>query len=320
MSQTGLSLKRTGRSVNDFVDSNDTLRDALQSMDVPRQTSSHSINDTYTGTGTGSGFPQTSEVPPPPLNKFGILDPAIFDAMASALVDGAITQNAAAGTIAGENSGDKGTESDKLKEDFRKELRRLAVLKSYRVIGSSAGQNPSYERLISLTSRVFKVPIAYISVIDTEKQHYLAARGLSVSSPSSTPRQGSICAYAMSTDDDLLVIPDLTKHQLFSSHEMVVGAPYLRFYASAPLICPEKYRLGTLCILDTAPRPEGLPLNMKQNLREIADMVVDVMVEEVSLFDFVVVVVVAIYDVFSCDETLFVGFDLFSPSSFFYLN
>ena len=283
MSQKGLSLTRTGRSVNDFVDSNDTLRDALQSMGVSRETASHSINDPYMGTGTGAAFPQTSEVPPPPLNKLGRLDPAIFDAMASALVNGATAPNEAAGKNAGAKSGGNGAESDVLKEDFRKELRRLAVLKSYRVIGSSAGQNPSYERLISLTSRVFKVPIAYISVIDTEKQHYLAARGLSVSSPSSTPRQGSICAYAMSTDDDLLVIPDLTKHQLFSSHEMVVDAPYLRFYASAPLICPEKYRLGTLCILDTAPRPEGLPLNMKQNLREIADMVVDVMVEEVSL-------------------------------------
>mmetsp|Transcript_30035 Transcript_30035/g.72920 ORF Transcript_30035/g.72920 Transcript_30035/m.72920 type:complete len:952 (+) Transcript_30035:145-3000(+) len=279
MSQTGLSSKRTSRSVNDFVDSDGTLRDALQAMDVPRKTASHSINDPSMDTGTGTGFPDSS-IAPPPLNQLGVVDPAIFDAMAAAVIDGVTTQKAAAGTAGDANSAGKGTESDALKEDFRKELRRLAVLKSYRVIGSSAGQNPSYERLISLTSRVFKIPIAYISVIDTEKQHYLASRGLGGSSPSSTPRQGSICAYAMSTDDDLLVIPDLTKHPLFSSHEMVVDVPYLRFYASVPLICPEKYRLGTLCILDTAPRPEGLSLNMKQNLREIADMVMDVMVEE----------------------------------------
>ena len=36
--------------------------------------------------------------------------------------------------------------------------------------------------------------------------------------------------------------------------------------------------MGTFCIIDSKPRPQGLSLNEKQNLRELADMVMDTMV------------------------------------------
>ena len=59
---------------------------------------------------------------------------------------------------------------------------------------------------------------------------------------------------------------------------LVTGAPYIRFYAGVPLLSPEGYKLGTFCIIDSKPRPEGLSLNEKQNLRELAAMAVDLMV------------------------------------------
>jgi CheY-like chemotaxis protein/signal transduction histidine kinase len=167
---------------------------------------------------------------------------------------------------------------DSVKQAMETELRRLAVLKSYRVIGS--GRNPAYERLVSLTSRIFKAPIAYVSVLDLSKQHLLAARGLGAMAKNETGRESSFCSHIVDGEQDIMVISDLTKDEQFKDHENVVGLPHLRFYAAAPLVCPEGYRLGTLCVLDTEPRPQGLSLDMKQNLREIADMVMDVMVEE----------------------------------------
>jgi CheY-like chemotaxis protein len=164
------------------------------------------------------------------------------------------------------------------KKAMETELRRLAVLKSYRVIGS--GQNAAYERLVSLTSRIFKAPIVYVSVLDLAKQHLLAARGLGAMTSSENERDMSICPHLVDSDHDILVIPDLTADEQFKDHHNVKGVPHLRFFAGSPLICPEGYRLGTLCVLDTEPRLEGLSLDMKQNLREIADMVMDVMVEE----------------------------------------
>jgi len=159
--------------------------------------------------------------------------------------------------------------------DIEAELRRLAVLKSYRLVGSS--KNPSLERLISMASRIMRCPMAKVNVIDLGKVHFLASRGLGESLD--TPRKTSISAHAIISKLDLLIVPDLLKDERFQGHPQVQGPPRMRFYAAAPLQCPEGYRLGTLSIMDTEPRPFGLTLDEKQSLRELADMVMDVMVE-----------------------------------------
>lgn len=261
MSQLGLNRKRSSRSVNDF-DSSDALRGALQSMEWSSTTShSGSLSSAKNATWDVSSF---AAKPPRQLK----VDAAIIDTVAEIGLYGASTTLK---KVCGDTD-------SALKVDMENELRRLAVLKSYRLVGS--GHHPAYERLVSFASRVFKVPIAFVSVIDLENQHYLASRGLGPMDTAGS-RHGSICASTISSDSDLLVIPDLTKHEVFYKHENVVEAPHLRFYASAPLVCPENFRLGTICILDTKPRPEGLSLDMKQNLREIADMIMETMVEEV---------------------------------------
>lgn len=185
-----------------------------------------------------------------------------------------------------EEVGDMEVEGDEelMREAMETELRRLAVLKSYRVVGS--GRNAAYERLVSLASRIFKAPISYITIIDLATSHILAARGLGAMADNEYERKSSLCARTITCKDEHLVIPDLTKDDQFKDHSNVVGLPNLRFYAAAPLVSPEGYRLGTICVLDTIARPEGLSLDMMQNLREIAGMVVDVMVEERERMNF----------------------------------
>jgi GAF domain-containing protein len=175
-------------------------------------------------------------------------------------------------------------DEERMKEAMETELRRLAVLKSYRVVGS--GRNAAYERLVSLASRIFKAPISYITIIDLATSHILAARGLGAMADNEYKRKSSICARTITSKEEHLVIPDLTEDNQFKDHKNVLGLPNLRFYAAAPLVCPEGYRLGTICVLDTVPRPEGLSLDMMQNLREIAGMVIDVMVEERERMNF----------------------------------
>jgi CheY-like chemotaxis protein len=119
--------------------------------------------------------------------------------------------------------------------------------------------------------------MAQVSVIDLGRTHYLASRGIGDSQDH--PRKTSICAHAIISKLDLLVIPDLEKDERFKDHHSVIGHPHIRFYAAAPLNCPEGYKLGTLSIMDTKPRPGGLTLGEKQSFREITDMVMDVMVE-----------------------------------------
>jgi len=77
----------------------------------------------------------------------------------------------------------------------------------------------------------------------------------------------------------MLIIPDATKDFRFHNHPAVIGEPHVRFYAGCPLLCPEGFKLGTLCIVDTVPRPQGLSDDQKQTLKDLADMVIKVMVD-----------------------------------------
>jgi GAF domain-containing protein len=53
---------------------------------------------------------------------------------------------------------------------------------------------------------------------------------------------------------DLLIVPDLRADDRFRELSYVAGEPYCRFYAGMPLINPEGYALGTLCVVDFKPR------------------------------------------------------------------
>jgi len=256
------------RSVNDFSGNTRALRGALSNM---RQQPA-AIRNTPWEVATKLSQPRYER------RK---TDPSIIDAIGTDLQnsnDLPLLKSVVGGGTKGGKPSDTAMDEESMKEAMEIELRRLAVLKSYRILGS--GRNAAYERLVSLASRIFKAPISYISVIDLEKGHILASRGLGAMAKNEHERESSICARTVISTDDHLVIPNLTENDEFKDHDNVVGLPNLRFYAAAPLVCPEGYRLGTICVLDTEPRPKGLSLDMIQNLREIAGMIMDVMVEE----------------------------------------
>ena len=93
-----------------------------------------------------------------------------------------------------------------------------------------------------------------------------------------TPRNVAFCAHTIRSKLDLFIVPDATADERFKNNALVTGEPNIRFYAGAPLITPEGYRLGTLCIIDNKIRPEGLNLTEKQNFREMAGIVMDALV------------------------------------------
>jgi len=160
-------------------------------------------------------------------------------------------------------------------QTLEEELKRLQVLKSYLILDSE--REASFERLTGLAARMFHVPIALVSLVDLGRQWFMSNRGLG--DTRETPRKFAFCAHTIISKEDLLIVKDASKDPRFKENPLVTGPPHIRFYGGAPLLCPEGYKLGTLCIIDSKTRTEGLSLEEKQNLRELASLVVDAMVQ-----------------------------------------
>ncbi|KAI2490558.1 hypothetical protein MHU86_24011 [Fragilaria crotonensis] len=156
------------------------------------------------------------------------------------------------------------------------ELNRLLVLKNYLIL-DSAEREAKFERLTGLAARIFHAPIALVSVVDLGRQWFMSTKGLG--DAKEVPRNLTFCAHVIVSTEDVLVVPDATKDPRFRYNPFVTGPGHVRFYAGAPLVCPEGYRLGTLCVVDTEVRPEGLNPDERQTLRDLAALAVDAMVE-----------------------------------------
>jgi signal transduction histidine kinase len=91
------------------------------------------------------------------------------------------------------------------------------------------------------------------------------------------------CKETVMAKAKCVVVPDLTKDARFCNNVTVLNPPYSRFYASVPLMSPEGFKLGTLCIIDTVVRPHGLSTDHVKILCDLADTTVKVMVDRRAL-------------------------------------
>jgi signal transduction histidine kinase len=146
------------------------------------------------------------------------------------------------------------------------EKQRLHALKQYKVLDTLPEQD--YDDLVQLASAICEVPISLISLIDTERQWFKAKIGID---GQETLRETAFCAHAIH-HDDLMVVEDATKDARFVDNPYVVGDPDVRFYAGMPLINPEGYKLGTLCVIDKVPRK--LNALQEQTLKVLSKQVI----------------------------------------------
>lgn len=144
------------------------------------------------------------------------------------------------------------------------EAERLAALRASGLLDSPPEER--FDRLTRLARQLFNVPIALVVLIDSERQWFKSRQGLDVCE---TSRDISICAHAI-LHDAILEVPDTTLDARFSSSPLVTGAPGIRYYAGAPLSHGKGLRIGTLCIIDTVPRPP-LTTAQRRALRDLAD-------------------------------------------------
>ena len=126
--------------------------------------------------------------------------------------------------------------------------------------------------------RCFTVPICIVTLVDSNRQWFKAAYGLDAAQ---TGRDVAFCSHAIMPDaPEIFEVPDTLADARFATNPLVTGPPHIRYYAGAPLYMGSQ-KLGTVCIIDAAPRP---PLSTAErgSLINLAAMASDLLVSRLS--------------------------------------
>ncbi len=125
-----------------------------------------------------------------------------------------------------------------------------ARLDALRALRLSERAEERFDRVTQLAAEIFQVPMAFVSLVDRERQWFKSTVGLEVHE---TPRELSFCAHAI-LGEQVLVVPDAHQDPRFADNPLVTGDPFLRAYMGRPLRLPGGEKVGTLCIADRVVR------------------------------------------------------------------
>jgi PAS domain S-box-containing protein len=128
------------------------------------------------------------------------------------------------------------------------ESERLRALRQCCILDTAP--EPVFDDLTRFAARACKTPIALVSLVDSDRQWFKSAFGLSVSQ---THRDVAFCAHAIYGTGPLIVT-DASVDPRTCDNPLVTEHPHFRFYAGIPLRTSDGHALGTLCVIDTVPR------------------------------------------------------------------
>jgi len=144
---------------------------------------------------------------------------------------------------------------------------RLAVLDSFGILDTPPER--SFDDVVRMVGQLLDAPIAAVNLIARDRQWFKSEIGLGTRE---MPLENSICRHAL-LQQEQMVVPDTQDDPRFSCNPLVTAEGGLRFYAGAVLRTRDGVPLGTLCVLDKKPRPEGLTEQQQFMLTTMAHQV-----------------------------------------------
>ena len=145
---------------------------------------------------------------------------------------------------------------------------RLAALARYAVL--DAERDPIFDRISELTRLIYGVSATAILLVDADRIRFKSQTGIDVFELS---RAASFCNELFAIQEPL-IINDIAADPRCGDQSMAAALRGFRFYAGAPLRTREGHCIGTLCVMDQAPRPGFLLADIRQ-LAALADIVID---------------------------------------------
>ena len=147
------------------------------------------------------------------------------------------------------------------------EKQRIRNLYKYGILDTPPDGH--FDEITLLASKIFNVPVAIISLVDTDRIWFKSYYGLDVDQITRDP---GLCSSAI-LSDDIYLVEDARVDPRTLSNPLVAGAMGLQFYAAAPLKSREGFNLGTFCIIDKKPRT--LDSREISILRQLSTIVMD---------------------------------------------
>jgi PAS domain S-box-containing protein len=149
---------------------------------------------------------------------------------------------------------------------------RITALKRYKILDTPP--EGAFDNVARLATQIFKVPISLISLVDAENVYFKANVGMG--NARVTSRGVSLCSLAV-LQNEVTVFENAPAEPCLLSNPNVAGSFGLKFYAGAPIITHDGFLIGTVCIIDKAPRQ----FNSEQ--REILQSLAKIVMDEVEL-------------------------------------
>lgn len=132
-----------------------------------------------------------------------------------------------------------------LPEKPSNEIERLKSIESYHI--ESWGSEKDFDELTMLAAEICQTPIALVTILGENKQWFKSGFGTELKE---TAREVAFCSHAILDEREIMVVKDARKDERFVNNPLVTGDTRIVFYAGVPLVNPEGYALGTICVID----------------------------------------------------------------------
>lgn len=149
---------------------------------------------------------------------------------------------------------------------------RIEALKRYKIIDTP--QEQAFNHVAQLAMQIFKVPVSLVSLVDAEQVYFKANIGMG--KVVSASRGMSLCALSV-LDPEVTVFENAAEEPCLLSNPNVAGEFGLKFYAGAPITTPDGFLIGSLCIIDKAPR------DFTESDRKILKGLATIVMDEIEL-------------------------------------